>query len=764
MTDVVLGIDLGTTNSVVAVADGAQCQVLTTELGHRLIPSVVSFKPDGGIVVGEEARERRLLDAKHTVYSVKRLIGRPFRAEEVRRATTRFAFELVRSPNGGVVVQVRDESYTLTEISAFVLREIRRIAELQLGQPCRRAVITVPANFNELQRSATKAAGRVAGLEVERIVNEPTAAALAYGYGKDKPERVAVFDLGGGTFDMTLLELENDVFEVLATAGDSFLGGDDIDLLIAERMAEAFLTKHGWDIRQDDQGFERIRAAAEWAKCQVSANDSAHVLLEDLGTEGSTDFEFTLARTDFEALVRPTIARAFDVCQQAFAEALVKPSDIDNVVLVGGSTRIPLVRSMVEFYFDAKPRVEFDPDLVVAQGAAIHGYALSGVKKPTAALGRVGLKKISRGELDRLKKERERRKAGLPKQPAFAPAPVVKLKDIPRKEGRATQPPPALPALPPARPPSAPPAGLSLDTSDLPGAIVAPPLRPLELDAEGLPGVVSAAPPARESSVLEDLDFDDLESVHPAAPPPPPPPPARPPSSADMPAIPGVVRASVVAVGRPAPPPPERPPERHPAFTTPFEEDGLPSLPDDLPGLEPKPDGGRHTLDPALFGSAPPPAAEPEPAPDAGLAFEMAERSMPLLMDVTPHSLGVEMAGGYCQTLIKRNAPIPSEQSQVFTTALDGQEGVHVRVCQGEQRTFAANDPLGEIELTGLRSATRGEVKIDVTFMLDASGTLAVSAVDLDTGVRQAIQINLLGGADDDEIAAMKKRQDALLS
>ncbi|HJK95193.1 MAG TPA: Hsp70 family protein, partial [Polyangiaceae bacterium LLY-WYZ-15_(1-7)] len=432
--DVVLGIDLGTTNSVVAVADGEACRVLHTELGHRLIPSVVSFKPDGGILVGEEARERRLIDATHTVYSVKRLIGRPFKSPEVKRAQQRFAFPLVPNANGGVVVDIRGETYTLTEISAFVLREIRRIAERELGQAVSRAVITVPANFNELQRSATKAAGRVAGLQVERIINEPTAAALAYGYGKGKSaERVAVFDLGGGTFDLTILELEDDVFEVLATAGDSFLGGDDLDLVVAELMCDAFLDQHRWDPRQDDQAFERLRAAAEWAKCQLSSETAVELTVEELhyGRGGKAlDLEFQLERPAFEDAIRPLVARAFDVCNQALREADMKPGEVDSVVLVGGSTRVPLVRGMVEEFFGKTPHTEIDPDLVVAQGAAIHGYALAGRPKTAApkrkrkdSLGRVALKKISREELAKLKAERDKRKAALPKQPAFAPGP-----------------------------------------------------------------------------------------------------------------------------------------------------------------------------------------------------------------------------------------------------------------------------------------------------------------------------------------------------
>ena len=719
----VLGIDLGTTNSVVAVADGGSSRVLSNDLGERLIPSAVSFKPDGTILVGEEARERRLLDARHTVYSVKRLIGRPYRSEEVQRAKERFAFELVESPNGGCVVKVRQETYTLTEISAFVLREIRRVAERNLGHPAERAVITVPANFNELQRSATKAAGRVAGLEVERIINEPTAAALAYGYGKHRPERVAVFDLGGGTFDLTILELEDDVFEVLSTAGDSFLGGDDLDLAVAELMADACLQEHRWDPRQDEQAYERLRAAGEWIKCQLSSEPKVEVTLEELtyGPGGAPlDFVFDLDRERFADAVRPILARAFDVCQRALKEAAMKPHEVDNVVLVGGSTRVPLVREMVAQYFRKKPRTEIDPDLVVAQGAAIHGYALSG-RAPKASsrpgettLGKVALKKVSPEELQRLQAAREERRKQLPKQPAFAPTRQVDgAAAAPKPPARATPPPSAMPGLPAARGSQAPTVPVALD------------------DPLGLPPAVVPKPPppaARKPPV----------PLPEARKPPVPLPEARRPGSPAAPPVVQVIPAAPSASRATAP------------------SDPLPSIIVD-PTLtsEVGAEFDLDALDAALEQARPP---EPEPKP----VLEMEARAAPLLMDVTPHSLGIETAGGFSQPLIRRNAPIPTEHTRVFTTAADGQDSVVVRICQGEEKLFADNEALGEIELFGLRSGVRGRVKIEVTFMLDASGVLAVRARDLDTGKEQTIQINLKGGADDAEIDRMRERQQRL--
>lgn len=842
--DVVLGIDLGTTNSVVAVADGGEARVLSNELGQRLVPSVVSFKPGGGVLVGEEARERRLLDASNTIYSVKRLIGRPYRSPEVRTAQERFAFDIRESPTGGVVVGIRNDTYTLTEISAFVLREVARIAELSLG-PSPRAVITVPANFNELQRSATKAAGRVAGLEVLRIINEPTAAALAYGYGKQRPERVAVFDLGGGTFDLTILDLENDVFEVIATAGDSFLGGDDVDLLIAEMMCDTFLQAHRWDPRSDRQSYERLRAAAEWAKCQLTNDEVVELTIEELhyGAGGKRlDLEFELERSALEKAVMPLLARSFDVCNDAFREAGMKPTDVDSVVLVGGSTRMPLVRKMVVEYFKKEPRNEIDPDLVVAQGAAIHGFAVGGsVRKRPRSLGRVALKKVSSKDLAALQLKRKARQDALPKQPAFAPtdqvdvppkvrtlapAPLIKAPPAPPRVAKPVPPPPrraknrtqlGMPAVPP------PPAMPRKPTPTKPKA--SPTLfgvgsDPHAFDDETVTRVHSEPPPpdafdevTRAVSVAELGLLDDPKDK-----------PVEPVShgldmgnfadetsaptatgivsevdhSLDFEAagqMPGVIASPVVSVGGthadnsqvdlqlsdflsqagPAPRPPsvvppapsaDVPPPAFPSRVAtqegPFSEPppALESL--DLGPLEEAPTQARFRSEPPLdpFDGASPsmlPSLAPKPV------VSLMDRAPPLLMDVTPHSLGIETAGGFCQHLVRRNAPIPAEQSRVFSTASDNQQMVVIRVCQGEDKIFNSNQLLGQVELTGLRVALRGQVQIDVAFQLDANGTLDVRAVDTDTGREQTIRIKLMGGASEADIERMRARQQNLL-
>ncbi len=376
----VVGIDLGTTNTVVACVRSGKVHVLADEHGLRLLPSVVSFHPNGEVLVGASAKSRRIIDPRNTVYSHKRLIGRSWGSPEIAQAKSRFAFELKEGPGQGPLIRARGQDYTLPEISAFVLKRTRQIAETALGTPVERAVITVPAHFNELQRASTKVAGRVSGLEVLRILNEPTAAALAYGLGRTGNERVAVYDFGGGTFDCTLLDLNGNVFEVLATAGDSFLGGDDVDNLIAERMAETYLKAHRYDPRTDPQMLERLKTTAEDIKMVLSTTDTHTVVLKEFGhgAAGSTiNYTFTMTRRDLDHMITPLVDRSFKVTQDALALARLSPTSFDKIILVGGSTRMPLVRKRVEAFFGQAPLDRVNPDEVVAIGAAIQAAALT---------------------------------------------------------------------------------------------------------------------------------------------------------------------------------------------------------------------------------------------------------------------------------------------------------------------------------------------------------------------------------------------------
>ena len=354
--------------------------VLADESGQRLLPSVVSFHPNGEALVGNPAKARRAMDPRNTVASHKRLLGRSWNSPEIVQARTRVPYELREGPAQGPLVHARGKDYTLPEISAFVLKRAKQIAETALGESIMRAVITVPAHFNELQRASTKVAGRVSGLEVLRILNEPTAAALAYGLGRVGSERIAVYDFGGGTFDCTLLDLNNNVFEVLATAGDTFLGGDDIDAAIAERMAERLLKQHRIDAKADAGTWERLRAAAEELKMTLSTRDQSQVKVTDLGYGvggSSLSLAFAMTRGELDQLIQPLVERTFRVTQDALALARLTPTSFDKVVLVGGSSRIPLVRRRVEAFFGAPPMDRINPDEVVAMGAAIQASALT---------------------------------------------------------------------------------------------------------------------------------------------------------------------------------------------------------------------------------------------------------------------------------------------------------------------------------------------------------------------------------------------------
>src|SRR3954469_11477869 len=330
----VIGIDLGTTNTVVSVVRDGQASALLDDAQQVLIPSIVSFHPNGSVLVGRGAKERRIVDAASTIYSIKRLIGRSWESEEVRRARSRFPFEMREGPGQAALVVARGETYTLPEISAFVLRKAKSVAEAAIGASVDRAVITVPANFNDLQRAAPQVARRGAGLEVLRILNEPTAAALAYGYGRSSSERVAVYDFGGGTFDGTLLDLSNNVFEGLGTAGNTFLGGDGLDLAIAERMSELLLAQHRVDARADLQMFERLRAAAETLKHRLSSEVEVHLTVPEVGHAlggKAVDFAFSMTRGELERLAVPIVDRTFDVCREALGIARLSTNDFDQV-------------------------------------------------------------------------------------------------------------------------------------------------------------------------------------------------------------------------------------------------------------------------------------------------------------------------------------------------------------------------------------------------------------------------------------------------
>ncbi len=383
-----IGIDLGTTNCCVSVLEGGAVQIVPNKEGGRTTPSVIGFTDKGERLVGQIAKRQAVTNAANTVYAVKRLIGRKYNSTEVGRMRETSAFEIVDSPNGDARVRVQGRSYSPPELSGIVLQRLKAAAEDFLGEPVTEAIITVPAYFDDSQRQATKDAGKIAGLTVERIINEPTAAALAYGLGKKSVERIAVYDLGGGTFDISILEMSNGVFEVLSTSGNTFLGGEDIDERIMNWMADQFLTDTGIDLRKDRLALQRLKEVAERAKCELSSTTETNINLPFIAADatGPKHFNKTLSRDDFEGLISDLIDQTIEPCQKALEDAKLKPKDVDKVILVGGQTRSPIVERTVEKIFGKKPSAEINPDEVVAMGAAIQGGVLSGEVKDIVLL------------------------------------------------------------------------------------------------------------------------------------------------------------------------------------------------------------------------------------------------------------------------------------------------------------------------------------------------------------------------------------------
>ena len=382
----IIGIDLGTTNSVVAVMEAGQPKVLVNEQGSRLTPSVVGFTDKGERLVGQRARNQQVTNPTNTVFSIKRFMGR--RHNEVANEEKMVPYQIVGNPDELVRVEVQGKTFAPPEVSAMILRDLKATAERYLGEKVDRAVITVPAYFNDAQRQATKEAGQIAGLTVERILNEPTAAALAFGAGKDANHKIAVFDLGGGTFDISILEVGDNVFEVLSTNGDTHLGGDDFDEALIHFLAEEFRKKEGVDLRKDPMALQRLKEAAERAKCELSGSLETQISLPFITADasGPKHLQVTITRSKFESLIEPLVERCRQPVLSALRDAKLQPGDVDEVVLVGGSTRVPMVQKLVKDLFNKEPNRSVNPDEVVALGAAIQGAILSGEKSDVVLL------------------------------------------------------------------------------------------------------------------------------------------------------------------------------------------------------------------------------------------------------------------------------------------------------------------------------------------------------------------------------------------
>lgn len=882
-----VGIDLGTTNSVVAVSIGGRPQVLIdSNTGSTLIPSVVSFPESGERVVGRAARVMRSQDPKNTVYSVKRLLGRPFKSEEVRRARSRVAFDLKEGPDSSVLVGTRVGDLSLPELSAYVLSEVRRVAEDALRERVEKCVVTVPANFNELQRSSTKVAGRIAELDVVRILNEPTAAALAYGYGRGTREKICIFDFGGGTFDVTLLELSGNVFEVLATAGDTFLGGDDIDIAITDSLVVPFQRATKVDPLQDRVIYDVLRDAAETAKCQLSTQDNTRISVEHTPAGGAPlKFQQQLSRADLERLAAPFVSRTFDVCSDALKLAGLRPTDLTAVILVGGSTRIPSVRQRVASFFSRDPMTNLPPEEVVAMGSSILAEALTGGARRAPSTKSMNDRSPSAAPPNAAQSAASVRPpaGGTPGAPQIPirqtlsgvagdlSNPGVRLDSVPgaalvgestmitdspllppsgpTPSAHVTKPfaapdlddPFATPGrAPAARPAAAPPAApigtartLELDEPSFMGRLRrqeagsvddtrAVPVPAFNLDDPSMVGKMPGKPQSPNLGKTPSLTEESYAKLPPsiaAAITPPPPrntehsvpnfqlddalllggsasPEASNPTFkidtddifggdgvestmiGEAPEIPGFTQPEPVAhratkreasVGD-APPPrappiieepttvfPTVPPPTHPGVVVPPPLGGRggsvapPPRPSTAPSALPPSSTAVAAvpLAPSSTLVAEPPRGlgsvfPPGPSPTTSQSVSRSMPNAPLLLDVTPFSLGVETAGGQCEPVIRRNATIPVEQTRIFATTSDGQVAVVIRIAQGESRRFVDNQNLGQLELSGLRPAARGEVQIAVTFELEADGTLQVRARDNESGRETRTHVTLL--------------------
>ncbi|WP_310531649.1 molecular chaperone DnaK [Novosphingobium sp.] len=388
----VIGIDLGTTNSCVAVMDGGKPKVIENAEGARTTPSIVAFTKDGERLIGQPAKRQAVTNGDNTIFAVKRLIGRRFDDPVTKKDTELVPYPIVKGKNGDAWVKAGGEDYSPSQVSAFILQKMKETAEAYLGETVTQAVITVPAYFNDAQRQATKDAGLIAGLEVLRIINEPTAAALAYGLDKNDGKTIAVYDLGGGTFDVSILEIGDGVFEVKSTNGDTFLGGEDFDTQVVEWLAEQFKKKEGMDLRTDKLALQRLKEAAEKAKIELSSTASTEINLPFItarmegGATTPLHLVETITRADLEKMVANLIERTKEPMKRALADAGLKASDIDDVVLVGGMTRMPRVREVVKEFFGKEPHTGVNPDEVVAMGAAIQAGVLQGDVKDVLLL------------------------------------------------------------------------------------------------------------------------------------------------------------------------------------------------------------------------------------------------------------------------------------------------------------------------------------------------------------------------------------------
>ncbi|MDJ0761692.1 MAG: Hsp70 family protein [Myxococcota bacterium] len=780
---VAVGIDLGTTNSCVAVVQADRARVIADEGGRRVHPSIVSYLSDGSVVSGHNAKERLIIDTENTIFSFKRLLGRDCTSQEMQRVLRQLPYEVHLGPGDIPAIKVQGREVSLPEVSAMMLKHLRTMCSEILGTEISEAVITVPANFNDVQRSTTKVAGRIAGFNVLRILNEPTAAALAYGVGGQISERIAIYDFGGGTFDITIVEVADDIFEVLSTAGDTFLGGDDFDKAILEEMRSDFARKHDCDFQTDPIALQRARSVAERIKCQLSSIDEVQATLRELTIDSAgsgLDFHFKLEKFRFEKLVEPLIAKSLSVCQEALKLAGLDRSSLDTLILVGGTTRIPLVRKRVAEFFGKRPMTEINPDEVVAIGAAIQAFSLTGTQLPESVPISLPPPSIV--------------PAADPSQhpPLASPSletplqqPGHTIADMDASPDELAPPPLSDPleldSLTPRPAPSDPVSGdgdraalLHEEVSDELPAVLG---SPQELDTSGEDRAPSDDNIDSWFGVLGEVPLPEAESdavaegpapiAEPKASPPEPPkgvmpvPPKEKPKTGKVPAAFDPRRISPIPSSKPPAIPTAVSQELPVAKASPLSRTVL-QAPGSMPASrdrEASPDtGGSQPAgsQPGAIADAISETMSASPSfPAAPVKSYPVPKQPALLLDVTPRALGVATAGGFCDTIIERNAAIPIEQSRVFTTSSDNQTDVSIDIYQGESRRISENTALGQILLSNIRPAPRGEIKIRVTFEIDIDGILSVSARNEETNEAQHIRISLTGSLDDDRIEAL---------
>ncbi|HUJ58223.1 MAG TPA: Hsp70 family protein [Kofleriaceae bacterium] len=739
MNDPIVGIDLGTSNAVVGYADDAgTVRVLADESGYKIHPSVVSFHPSGGVVVGAAAKQRKVIDPKNTIFSVKRLIGRDWDAPEVHIAKSRMPYTIKEGQNHLPVVATRGGEFAVPEISAIVLDHMRNIASGQLKTEVARAVVTVPASFNDAQRSATATAGAIAGLTIVRVLNEPTAAALAYGAQRNLRQIIAVYDFGGGTFDITVLRLADQVYEVLGTSGDTFLGGDDLDERLVDRMVEKFLAENRVDLRTNEVAMMRLRAVAEQTKIELSRRTRAVVRIDEIayGTAGKPlDLQIEVRRDDFVSQVADIIDRTFPVCQEALQLAQIHTDQIDDIILVGGTTKIPYVRDQVSKFFAKAPRTDVNPEEAVAIGAALQASALDRVlkrKPPTSRRQAVVMPPPADQE------------------PTFQDAPTATRPDLARPDSAAsedslTEPAGELPVpdLEPREKRAT--AGYTMrgqhhDRFDehTPMPVPTPPPQAKPLGRMTRQGV---SPPAAPRTTSKEMRV-------------PPVPPQAPTPQQTIPLPRGMVPPAPSAVPEPLPS----------ARAVPIAAPQAPTLMIDPPAAPPRPTQPPVSPASTARGMVPPESSAaitanrfpPQTYP------VLAAMPPPTVLDVTPRGLGIGTVAGYCEELIRRNSRVPTEIRKLFTTSRDLQQVVRIVVVQGESRRLDHNVVIGDLRLDDLPPRPRGETAIEVTFMLDASGILQVRARDANTGREQRASLDVVGSIPEAEVASSRDRLNAL--